>query len=322
MPEDDAAPPVADSPGLDSVLADSRVEMLPGDLSSDGNLVDASIDALSADLWADGPVLAVDSTSSDAFADFSSGDLQPEIGGSIPGTVLDPTGILLGPANWVKDERAVASDGNDYLLVWNDESGPFPALVGRRISDASGALLDPAGIAIDTMSSFSGTFKPDLAFGGNSYFVVWQGDGGNSGITGVDIQGRRVASDGTVLDISSTRYAGPSAQISDPAVAYAGTNFLLAWVVDTPVPGGADIHAIRVSVDGLALDTNPIVICSEIGHQRAVAVAGGGGNFFVAWTDMRNSQATPDVFGTLVSDAGAVAKPNGEKLLSAAGLFL
>ncbi|HLE03444.1 MAG TPA: hypothetical protein VI729_02375, partial [Anaerolineales bacterium] len=66
---------------------------------------------------------------------------------------------------------AVAWDGNNYLVVWQDyRNGSNPDIYGARVS-ASGVLQEPGGIVISTAANYQGF--PAVAWDGNNYLVVW-----------------------------------------------------------------------------------------------------------------------------------------------------
>jgi len=65
---------------------------------------------------------------------------------------------------------AVAFDGTNYLVAWQDGRGTYYDVYGARVSPA-GAVLDPAGIAFSTAEREQ--LAPALAFDGTNYFVTW-----------------------------------------------------------------------------------------------------------------------------------------------------
>src|SRR5438132_14313221 len=76
---------------------------------------------------------------------------------------------VYGPAPYLRESPAVASDGDNFLVVWEDERGyPDKAIYAARITPG-GELLDPTGIRIA-----SGALGlPIPLFAGNAYVILW-----------------------------------------------------------------------------------------------------------------------------------------------------
>jgi hypothetical protein len=108
------------------------------------------------------------------------------------GQVLDSQPIPIAPTG-SGDSDAVSSDGTDYFVAWADTRFGCCSIFGTRVSP-SGAVLDPAGIAIATHGREQR--DPAIGFDGTNYVVAWTDNRGSS----TDIYGARVATDGRVLD--------------------------------------------------------------------------------------------------------------------------
>jgi hypothetical protein len=96
----------------------------------------------------------------------------------------------------------VASDGRDFLVVWEDlRNGQYWDVYAARVT-AEGKVLDSEGIAV--ASGKHNQCRPDVAFAAGYYLVVWQefvGEGtpntpGNAYV----VRGARLQSDGRRLD--------------------------------------------------------------------------------------------------------------------------
>jgi len=228
------------------------------------------------------------------------------------GVVLDRTGIAISEATGSQGSPAVAFDGTNYLVVWDDtRNGSGNDIYGARVSPA-GTVLDRTGFAISTAMRIQ--FAPAVAFGGTDYFVVWTD--GRRGGDQTDVYGTRVSRTGQVLDTTGIEVGlGPYLQ-QYPALAYDGTNFLVTWEY-LLAPGFSDINGALVSTGGVVLDT--VVICSADSGQASSAVAFDGTNFLVAWEDERNGP-DDDIYCARVSTAGSVLDPDGI-VVSAAGFW-
>lgn len=114
------------------------------------------------------------------------------------GVVLDIAAVPICTAERDQTWPSAAFDGNNYLVIWEDEP-PWPMednLRGARVNQ-SGEVLDTLGFPICTTDS--AVWFTSAAFDGSNYIVVW-GDhrGGNKW----GIYGARVDTSGTVLDPS------------------------------------------------------------------------------------------------------------------------
>ncbi len=217
------------------------------------------------------------------------------------GGVLDPNGIPISTApNW-QANPAVAFDGSNYLVVWEDyRSGSgFADIYGARVSP-NGQLLDPDGIAISTATGYQ--LEPAVAFDGVNYLVVW--DDRRDDPTSPMVFGARVSPAGGILDPVGFPIGPPGGA---PAVAFDGTNYLVVY------NRNSDIHGARVSPSAVVLDTSGFPISTAPNNQVWPSVAFDGTNYLVAWYDTRNGTNITEVsvFGARVSPGGTLLDPDG-----------
>ncbi|MEO0098890.1 MAG: hypothetical protein ABIK94_04825, partial [candidate division WOR-3 bacterium] len=218
------------------------------------------------------------------------------------GIVLDTKGIPISTAAYSQGCPSVASDGTNYLVVWEDyRSGDYPDIYGARVSPA-GVVLDTAGIPISTAPMWQLT--PSIAFDGTNYFVVWRDTG---------IYGARISPAGVVLDTNGILIShGPYGQ-TDPSIAFGGTNYLVAWKDERHGGYDLDIYCARVLPEGIVLDTNGIFIATarQWGPDYFyLSVAFGGTNYLVVWEDYWNYTCYR-IYCARVSRNGEVLDPNG-----------
>lgn len=198
------------------------------------------------------------------------------------------------------DMPAVSWDGNNFLVVTSADA----VLHGQRVS-ATGTVIDSyPGIEIA-----DGRY-PSVASGGNTYFVVYVKYTGHSGPW--NLYGRLLSPSGVIgLEIllaTDIPIAFPN--ITGPAVAYDGSNFLVAW--ETASATYNDIVATRVSPSGVVLDAVPIDISTAPEAQTAPQIACDGTNCLISWVDRRNYPGSPynftpgpgDMYGAFVSKEG------------------
>ena len=166
---------------------------------------------------------------------------------SVGGVVLDPGGIAISTAASYQGRPAVAFDGTNYFVVWEDyRSGSNWDIYGARVSVA-GVVLNPGGIAISTATGDQEL--PTVGFDGTNYLVVWTDYRSGSNW---DIYGARVSVNGSVLDGSGIAISTATNHQWNPAVGFDGTNYLVVW--DDARSGSYDIYGARVSRSGTVLD--------------------------------------------------------------------
>jgi hypothetical protein len=214
------------------------------------------------------------------------------------GVVLDPLGIPISKAAGNQWAPAVAFDGYNFLVAWQDDrsTATRPDVYGGRVSPG-GVLLDPGGIPISTAPG--GQLLPAVARAGGSSLVVWT-DGGAAS----DIRGARISSAGAVLDPSGVAISGaPGAQLN-PALAFGGSSALVVWE-DYRAGPSADLYGARVTETGVLLDPGGIAIATGADSQWNGAAAFDGASFLVAW-EAYAAGAGSDVRARRVSAAGAL----------------
>ncbi|HEY7147808.1 MAG TPA: hypothetical protein VH420_00035, partial [Gaiellaceae bacterium] len=232
------------------------------------------------------------------------------------GAHLDGPGIPVG----VGSDQTVAFDGTNYLVGWSTLGGP-PSIQGARVNQ-SGTVLDPTPISIYTGGPTQWAQEPSAVFDGTNYLV------GYHELIDVSqhewIKGRRVATDGSVLDDAAVDFLG---FYERPKVAAGNSRSLFVWkdgdddgihaglvddggqlhgspfliAADGDAPNVAfdgtnflvtwsddDILGKRVDENGTVLDASPIQISTAAGNQRDVSAAFDGTDYIVAWEDNRD----------------------------------
>jgi hypothetical protein len=220
---------------------------------------------------------------------------------SASGQVLDTLGILVSGAGGNQLVPAVAFNGSDYLVAWQDRRSGVYNIYGSRVTSA-GAVLDPAGIPIST-ATYSKN-DPAVATDGANYLVVWS----NAPIYQT-IYGARVSPAGVVLDPSGIPISNEAYRQELPAVAYDGTNFLVVWTTAPQPNPHYNYYAIlgaRVTPEGAVLDSPAIQISPLSGNRYRPDVAFDGANYLVMWEDKVSGSFHPDVRGARITPYGTV----------------
>ena len=225
------------------------------------------------------------------------------------GAVLDPGGILISRSSETDEYPAVASDGSDFLVVWQDErnSGNGKDIYGARV-DGSGQVLDTVNIAVAVAAA--GQYYPVVTGYPGGYLVAWQ-DGRNQATTAEDVYACRVTTSGSVLDPSGIAVSRAAETQEYPALASDGTNCLIVWGDNRS--GSGDVYAARISNAGVVLDSLGLPIHASPNFWAGdPCVAFTGSQYLVAWEDDSLTGASDcDILAARVTTAGAVLDPSG-----------
>ncbi len=226
-------------------------------------------------------------------------------------TLLDTADIAIARAPGGQRFPALAFDGANFLVVWEDSRNGGSDVYGARVTP-QGQVVDSAGIAISQASDYQGS--PAVAFDGSNLLVVW---GDARGGIDSDIYGARVTPEGEVLDSAGFVISQAADDQGAPAVGFDGENFLAVWE-DSRSDRLGDIHGARIGPQGTVLDTAGIVVAHENYGQGSPVVCAGGPNFLVLWDDIRN-RTDNDIYAARVTPGGVVLDTLGTGILVAAG---
>jgi hypothetical protein len=188
------------------------------------------------------------------------------------GTVLDPAGIAICSIAGSQVAPAVAFNGTDFLVVWQDQQSAGRYVCGARVT-SNGEVLDPEGIDVAVDSGFRGI--PSVSFGAGKWLVVWDEYEDDQ----FDVYGARVAEDGEVLDPDGIPLCTADGWQSLPVTVFDGSRFLVAWVDERNQD--QDIYGARVLPDGIVDDSFAIVV--QDGGQRSPVLAGGEAGTMMAF---------------------------------------
>ncbi|MFP2908706.1 hypothetical protein ACLESD_27385 [Pyxidicoccus sp. 3LFB2] len=247
---------------------------------------------------------------------------------SSAGVLLDVVSLAIAVLPDDQFQPAVASNFDDFLVVWTDRRGSFfgnvSDIVGARVS-SGGAVLDPGGFPISGVP-LTQQAPSVVATGDLRYLVAWAHVDFTSipGATERSIRGARVDTDGVVLDVPERLFDPGPAFVAPPGLAWDGTNTLVAW---TSAPEGSfgapgpDVLAVRVDADGDVLEAAPRVVATGGERNRLnVTATFDGTDFWLAWEQVTAAPSFPllvfrtDVYGARVRSDGTVRDPGGRAI--------
>jgi len=231
------------------------------------------------------PSLAFDGTNFLVAAWLHSGN-QHNSPKQLLGRRVSPAGATLGTTikvnvtnhkSGVPDRPTLAFDGLSYKVAWTNNADLYLS----RISSA-GVRLNSADEVISKATAEQR--QPAAASNGKETFLAWM----DAQSSGKEINSATVSTTGTVSKpawVSVNNYLKTM-----PAVATDGTHYLVVYQEKSW------LRAVRLDSSGTQLEP-PFQLTSSAGAQEIdPAVAYGGGQFLVVWTDYRTSKSS--IYGT------------------------
>ncbi len=219
------------------------------------------------------------------------------------GTLVNPAGIAIctnANTQWLP---AVAANGTNYLVVWEEYSAGGNDIAGARVSPA-GVVLDTNALAISTATNCQG--NPSVAASQGEFLVAWQ-DFRRSGANMLesDILAARVEDSGRVLDPDGVLLSAAAGNQCHPAVSAVGDGWQVVWqdARNHPVTILAEIYTARIgrTSDPGVLPELPVSVSANF--QATPAVAANGTNFLVVWADNRNlKNSGMDILGVRLDE--------------------
>lgn len=242
---------------------------------------------------------------------------------TVPGSVLDGASYPLtidptvsGPTTVNSDgaNPAVASDGDTYLVVWEQQSGGDEDILGARL-DAKGTILSGPFFVSSATNDES---HPDIAWnaGTETYLVVWEYLE-TPPLTDYDVHGQRLSRTGGLVGANFLVY-GPSTNGGivynerHPSVASNNVNWFVAW--DQSLDTGIDIYGKMISGSGAVGFATAYASSSK--PEVTPDVAWNGSTFLIVYVSQFSSTDW-DIYGVVVDpNAGGPLSdgtPNGAK---------
>jgi len=228
---------------------------------------------------------------------------------SLDGEVVMRETLAYYTIGWPLANPAIAFDGTNYLVAWEERSGDNSWVLYARVSQA-GEVLDwpplevrPAGGAQCNVS---------LSFGDSSYLATywyWMPGKGDSGIWC-----SRILPNGVVLDSAGipVRHWPQSRTLSrqgNTSVAFDGQNFVVAWFEQK---SPFEVRAARVTQSGVVLDPEGLTVSTTPEAPSVVSAASVCDTTLLVWT--RHWNDTVAISGRRLSAAG--------ELLDTADIFI
>jgi hypothetical protein len=220
------------------------------------------------------------------------------------GALLDATPLpVAAVASSVQSSPAVASNGDNYLVVWRDSRST--GIYGTMVS-TNGVVFPTNGMPISAAASDQ--YTPSVAALDANYLVVWQDyRKATSSQYYSDIYGARVTGGGVLMDTTGIAICTRTNSQYHPSVAAGATNYFVVW--ENYDRDGNDLAGARVSAEGVVLDPVPLSLGHAPSMQANPVVAKVENGFLMAWQEYGNSP-TNDFAGAVfimgVTEEGVV----------------
>lgn len=244
---------------------------------------------------------------------------------SLRGRTIAPDGTMgsvysLIDAPGVQNYPAVSFDPNtnQVLAVWKDERN-----LASTAEDLYAAQFQPENFAgptfpVATVANSQMMARAAWSPGANQWLVVWV-DQRNEGAG--DIYAARLDWYLNIIDWMDLPLSTVPGVQSRPQVASDGTDWYVIWQDSSG--GGNRIRGTTVSANGLVGTPGGAFLTTGASSQITPALAWDGAEYFVVWSDGRNSTATcgaglcsAELYGAHVSSGGTVraGETNGVRL--------
>jgi hypothetical protein len=222
------------------------------------------------------------------------------------GAIRDPGGIAICTATNDQGWPRVASDGNDWLVVWHDLRNPTFDVYGSRV-DSSGSVA--SAIAIST-TSYS-EMGPAVAAVGTNYLVAWEDTRESEGSpAGFALVYAAIVSGNSVSLVSSGLgrlchwdEAGDLGQ-RRVRVAASTNQYLVIWDGQN-WDQTYGVYGARVSATGSVTCMNLLSRTNILAGYGGVASTGNG--WCVVWSDYEETYI--DVWARLIDNSGTLQTP-------------
>ncbi len=258
------------------------------------------VDTSSVYVWADSgaktPAAASNGTAYlVTWQDIRNGQWDIYAAGMSPdGRVIDTAGFPVSLAVGPQQKPTVASDGNGFLVVWEDQRGGMRWNIYAARLDSSGHVLDTAGILLRTLNGDK--HSPAVAFGAGRYLVTWDEYCGSRNIVAAFVDTGGAVSEGIEI------CALPGTQGS-PSVSFGDSLFLVAWD-DARNSGYSQVYAARITQSGVLLDSGGFPVLRPHDAQTLPSVACDGTDFLITWQEGPLSDG--NILGARIAPSGAV----------------
>jgi hypothetical protein len=216
---------------------------------------------------------------------------------------------------------ALFFDGSQFLVAYNSLVTSGQLLI-QAVNASTGALNGAPVLALSNGQTYAMRGTMGSSNGLLAYPSPPATPGNNFCLCGLFVQpGGTPQGPGQVTLASISPQQPPNAMPTGLAVAFDGSNYLIAW--SEPVPPTslyAPIYARRVSHTGAPVDAAPLLVTATSTISASPALAFDGSNYLITWLDNRGATSASDPNRVILATRLSAASGNLTVLDSANGL--
>lgn len=231
-------------------------------------------------------------------------------GAAVDSSGMPPTSVLSLAPDPAAIDLAIASDGMDYLVTWNDV---------RPVSRMRMIHVDSSNDVVAPGHSFTANgilTMPNIAWRGDSYLIITQVTplGGSLHIAGVRVDRR-----GAPLDLAPTVFSLAEVAFVSPAVVSNGLSDLVVWQ-QGQYPIGDIVGVLNNSPGTSRATEEPFLISRSATAQWSPAIASGRNLYLTVWTET-TEDGTSQIFAARFDGSGTLLDGRGIRLSRSPGYF-
>ena len=229
------------------------------------------------------------------------------------GTQLDSAGILICGAPHSQRNPAVVSNGDIFMVVWEDERESAQSgtdIYGTRVS-GEGIILDQPGIKISDAQDAQ--TLPAVGTAEGNFFAVWVDH--RSG-TNNDIYGSFISVNGAVANPSGLEICTQGGWQSSPDVSYDGSRYFIVWSDQRGF--SKDIYGVFLKTDGTLSQQNGAGIVTLFNNQENPSITWNGNVYFLAYEENQSGVNT-QIHGGRVNASGVMLDVNSIEIAAYTG---
>jgi len=213
---------------------------------------------------------------------------------------IDTTPLLICGAADVQQNSWVASNGKNFLVVWEDYRNS--SSTSNYYTDIYDAIVDANGIVTNPMSGVNlvtgDQRNPRAASDGTNYYVVWEDYRNGYSL----IYGAKVSSSGDCTNSSGTAMPATSYSQATPDICYGNGYYFVTWSDSIYISG------CRISASGTITDPSGIRIDTGTTSKKCPSVCWDGSRYEVVWEDYRSSfVGNADIYYASVGGTGVLS---------------